>query len=409
MFKNPRILALFLVFIIGTASFAQSKKDLQKKKEQLKKDIELTNQLLSDTKEKKNTSLTELVTLNKKISIREELISTINDELVDMNHQIAQINMQIDLLSRDLVLLKQEYAKMISYAYKNQSAYRRLMFIFAAKDFNQAYLRLKYLQQYSAFRKKQAALIQDKQMEMNLKVAELVSKKLSKRELLGNQEQEKKVLDNEKGEQLGLLQSLQEKEKQLKKELKEKQRAEENLNKAIEEAVRKEIEEAKRKLEASGRKNVNKKDVFTTAPENIKLSGEFENNKGHLPWPVEHGVITSTFGVHPHPALKGIMVNNNGIDISSPKGSNARTIFDGQITGIVTIPGAYKAVIVRHGDYLSVYSNLEEVFIKMGDKVTTKQNIGKIHTEEDAKTELNIQIWKGETRLDPAEWLMNKK
>jgi murein hydrolase activator len=410
---------LITAFLLQGASLmaqSQSKKDLQKKKEQLRKDIEFTNKLLNDTKEKRNISLNQLVTLNKKISIREELINTINDEIVEMNRQIAQISIQIDGLSKELIRLKEEYAQMVSYAYKNQGAYKKLMFLFAAKDFNQAYKRLKYLQQYGSFRKKQADRILAKQTELNGKINELMAKRISKRELLGIEEKEKKELDTEKNEQWNLISSLQNREKQLRKDLKEKQRAEENLNKAIEAMIRKEIEESKKKLEAASKKDVAKNNAPKTttvpaaSPEIIKLSQDFESNKGKLPWPVEQGVVTSTFGVHPHPALRGIMINNSGVDIQSTRDANARAIFEGQITGVINIPGSYKAVIVRHGEYRSVYSNLEEVYVKMGDQVTTRQNIGKIHTsEDDSKTEVNLQIWKGENRMDPLDWILHKK
>jgi murein hydrolase activator len=408
--KHSFCLFLCISCSLAVSLFAQTnKKDLQKKKEQLRKDIEFTNRLLNDTKEKKSISIGQLVTLNKKITIREELINTINDEIVDLNHQIAQINIQIEGLSRELTQLKEEYSRMIVYAYKNQGAYKRLVFLFASSDFNQAYKRMKYLQQYGNYRKKQAQLIQSKQGELSVKIEELVSKKSSKKDLLSREQLEKRELDSEKTQQWTLLQSLQEKEKVLRQELKKKQKAEEAMNRAIEDLVKKEIEEARKKAEAAGKKNVTKGNVFMD-PGNQKLSSNFESNRGKLPWPVEQGVITSTFGVHPHPALKGILLNNNGIDINSSRGATARAIFEGQVTGVVSIPGAYKSIIVRHGDYRSVYSNLEEVFVKMGDKVTTRQDIGRIHTDEsDNRTEINLQIWKGETRLDPAGWISTKK
>lgn len=409
----PRLVAFVLLLVLQlTFAHAQkiTKKDLQHKKEQLLKDIEFTNSLLNETKKKKDGSISQLVTLNKQISIREELIGTISDEIGDLNVQIAQNTIQIDTQEKELIELKKTYAKMIVYAYKNTGAYKRLMFVFAAKDFNQAYKRLKYLQQYSTYRKKQAALIELKQRQLTERRQELFSKKTSKNTLLGNQQSEKKELSQEKGEQEGLLTVLQEKENQLKKELKEKQLVEIRLKRALEIIVRREIDNARKKAESEGKKNVTKENVFVTAPDEIKLSASFEANKGKLPWPVEQGVVTGTFGVHPHPALRGVLINNNGIDINSSKGAYARAVFDGKVSGVVEIPGLYRTIIVRHGDYLSVYTNIEDVTVKRGDKVTTKQALGTIHMDDnDSKTELHLEIWKGETRLDPTQWLSLKR
>ena len=404
--KNTSFLITFCLLCF-TGAFCQNKKDLETKKEQLHKDIEFTNKLLEETKKNKSVSLNHLVTLNKKISIREELIRTINSEIGMLQDQINETNSLITSLEKDIKKLKDEYAKMIYFAYKNQSSYNRLMFIFAAKDFNQAYKRLKYFQQYSEYRKTQKELIIKTQQVLSSKKGDLENKKTAKTELLNNEQNEKQMLSSEKTEQVEVLNSLQEKEKDLKTQLKKKQKDEEKLNKAIEDIIRREIEEARKRAEKEGRKTTA---AFALTPEAQKLSDDFASNKGKLPWPVEQGVITETFGEHPHPVLKGIVTKNNGVDINSNKGAVARAVFDGEVSGVVVIPGAYKAVLVRHGEYLSVYSNLEEVYVKMGDKITTKQNIGLIHTnDEDSKTEVHLEIWKGTTKMDPENWLFKKK
>lgn len=414
--KKTRIALLFffisflLLSCLCEPASAQSKKDLEKKKEQLHKAIEYTNHMLEETKKNKNVSLNQLITLNKKISMREELISTITDELKMLEMQISITNSVAASLEKDLQKLKKEYAQMVVYAYRNQSAYNRLMFIFASKDFNQAYKRLKYLQQYSSYRQKQALLINEKQRVLTAKKTELQNKLLDKKKLRHNEESEKTTLSSEKNEQEVTLTSLQEKEKQLKKELREKQKAEDRLNKAIEDIIRHEIEAAKKKAMADGKKISPGGSSLNLTPEALKLSENFAGNKGYLPWPVEQGMITGTFGVHPHPVWKDIMVKNNGIDINSSKGAFARSIFGGVVTGVVVIPGAFKAIIIRHGEYLTVYSNLEEVYVKMGDNVSTKQKIGLVHTnEEESKTEVHLEIWKGTNKLDPAPWLFFKK
>ena len=390
-------------------SFSQNKKELEKKKDQLKKDIEYTNQLLEQTKQNKMVSLNQLVTLNKKISLHEELIGAISNEMNDLDIQIARNNALINALEIDMKQLKDEYAKMIYFAYKNQNTYSRLMFIFASKDFNEAYKRVKYLQQYTEYRKKQKDMIVATQNALLAKRKEMLDKKSEKGNLLNNSQTEKSTLDKEKTEQVTVFSSLQDQEKKLKADLKEKQRAADKLNAAIEDLIRNEISSARKKSDVAGVKNPENPASFNLTPEAQKLSNDFSSNLGKLPWPVEQGVITETFGTHPHPLLKGIMIKNDGIEINCQKGMDARCVFDGEVSGVIVIPGANKAVIIRHGEYLSVYSNLEDTYIKMGDKVSTKQKIGLIHTnDEDSKTELNFQIWKGTVKLDPSAWLYRR-
>lgn len=386
----------------------QNKKDLEKKRAKLQKEIDETNRMLQATSRNKNRSMAELEALNKKIRVRKELILTINSEIDALGGQITETNMEIGSLERKMKELKENYANMIRYAYKNQNEYQRMMFIFASADFNQAYKRLKYLQQYSEQRKLQAQLILDTEQRLTGKRTELEDQKKDKTRLKVNQESQKKSLDKEKGEQEVMLTKLQQNEKKLTKQLAEKQAAKEKLDRALEAMIRKEIESAKKKATAAGKKNVTNSNVFTLTPEAQKLSSGFANNRGSLPWPVEQGTITGVFGDHPHPVLKGITVKSNGIDISTNKGSNARAIFQGEVTHVTTIAGN-KVVIVRHGEFLSVYSNLSEVFVSQGDKIATKQRIGAIHTNmEDSKTELHLEIWKGFNKLDPSVWLAKK-
>lgn len=386
-------------------SFAQkqSKKDLENKKKELQKEIEYTNQLLKETKQNKKLSLNQLVTLNKKISAREELIATINSEILILNKQINENHESINGLQNNLTKLKTEYAQMVYYAYKNQDAYSRLMFIFAAKDFEQAFMRLKYLQQYSDYRHKQAEMIIKTKKKLNDVTQDLETKKSNQRVLLTNQEAEKHNLTSEKTEKEQVFSQLQEQESKLKKDLEKKKKDSEKLQQAIQRIIQKELEKAQKQAETD-KKQKPQKIVLT--PESQQLSNTFSNNKGKLPWPVVKGIISEHFGTHPHPLMPNIEINNNGIDISTSSGSIARAIFDGEVTGIANIPGAGQLIIIRHGEFLSVYANLKEVYVKAGEKVKTKQNIGSIvFDDEDSKTVLHLEIWKGQIKLDPELWL----
>ena len=409
--RNSLKLFIFIALLfISNFAAAQSKKDLEKKKAELRKEIELTTKLLNNVQKNKQTTLSTLVTLKKKIAARIELIRTINQEINLYNDEIEKTSAEIDDLEKEIQQLKEEYAKMIYFAYINQNAYQRLSFIFAAKDFNQAYKRIKYLQQYSDYRQEQAKQIEFNQQSLLRKKEILEQEKQQKSQLLTLEEKERQQLDAEKNEQITMISNLQESEKNLRKKLKQKQEAEARLNKAIEDIIKKEIEAARKKAAAAGKKNVTAGNALSMTPEAAKLSADFSGNRGKLPWPVEQGVITGTFGEHPHPVLAGIKTKNNGIDINTKKGAVARAIFDGEVTGVVIIPGSNKAVIIRHGEYLSVYSNLDEVYVRMGEKVTVKQPLGLVHSnDEDSKTELHLEIWQNTTKMDPATWLYMRK
>jgi septal ring factor EnvC (AmiA/AmiB activator) len=422
--KKYLLLNSLLIMLFAFNAMGQNKKDLEKKKAQLQKEINATNQLLNETKKNKKLSLNQLVTLNQKIEIREELITTIAYEVNEINSSISKTNTSINNLKKEIEKLKAEYEKMIYYAYKNQSAYTKLMFIFSAKDFNQAYNRMKYFEQYSEYRKKQALIIQKTQNNLAEKLKELEAKRSELKALLGEKEEEKKTLTIEKSEKEDVLIQLQEKEGQLKADLKKKQEDANKLQKEIKRIIEEEIKKAREEAVLAAKnakaknppnpknnttkenpKEVKNENVLTLTPEAQKLSDNFELNKGKLPWPVAEGVIIEYFGEHDHPVLKGIKVKNDGIDISTKVGSAVRAVFDGEVTGVISIPGAGKAIIVRHGEYLSVYSNLSETNIKKGDKIKTKQNIGTALTDEDNKTSMELQIWKGSILLNPIGWI----
>lgn len=403
MLARFSLILLFTCFIASSPAQKLDKKELEDRKKDLQREIEYTNKLLSETKKNKKLSLNQLITLNKKISAREELINTISYEIAILNRQIRNNTNSVEKLQNDLRKLKNDYAKMILYAYKNQDAYTRLMFIFSSRDFDQAYMRLKYLQQYNEYRKKQAVIIEKTRGVLNENIKALEEKKAAKRDLLTSEENEKMLLTQEKDEKEQVFSQLQDQERKLKKDLEKKKKDAEKLQKAIQHIIAEEIRKAK---EAAKSKKTPEPRGLVLTPEAEALSATFATNKGKLPWPVLQGIITGRFGVHPHPLMPDVNVSNNGIDISTSKGALARAVFEGEVTGVANIPGSGKVVIVRHGEYLSVYANLNDVYVKAGEKVTTKQNLGSvIYDSDDAKTEMHLEIWKGQSKLDPEVWL----
>ena len=435
----------FIFFFIGVQFFSvgqtkaqqQSQKELQNKKNKLNDDIKQLNSQLKQTKANKKSQINTIVVINTKLKVREELIGTINQELFQINEAIRQNVEEINQLVNNLTKLKAEYAKMIYFAQRNQDSYTKIMFLFSSGNFNQAYMRIKYFQQYATFRKKQAEEIVSTQRVITGKLTELENQRHSKNVLLGNEVEQKQQLSGEKQQQEIVLSELQQQEKELKKELEKKKVDAQNLQiamkKLIEAEIKRKLEEsikiAKEKAEKADKiaktekgKNdnidkpikttINTKTVSvkTYAPELTAeaeaLGADFSSNRGKLPWPVSKGVICQGYGEYEHPAIKGFMMNNNGVEICANKGSQARSVFGGEVTSIAVSPTGGKLIIIRHGEYLSVYMNIGEVFVKQGQKVTIKQVIGTIQ-DEDGKTSMNLQIWKGQKTMDPKGWLFN--
>jgi len=399
---NTCILIL-CIFVVTTAK-GQGKQELQQKKKELQKEIVYTNKLLNETAENKKASINQLVQLNKKIGAREELIQTMNQEIALIDQSIDSNQTVLDSLSKTLKTLKDEYAKILRSAYKNRSAYDQLMFVFSSEDFNQAFKRLKYLQQFTRYRKSQVIKIEFTQSELNKQLVELEAVKQSKKNLLSSIENEFQKLGSEKSQKQTVVNQLQGREKELKKALQEKKKASQQLEKAIERIIAEEIRKAREAAKKAGKDSKG----YPLTPEAKELSNSFTANQGKLPWPVLEGLITEKFGEHPHPALPGVKVQNNGIDISTTKGSVIRSIFEGEITAVIIIPGGGKGVMIRHGEYLSVYTYFQELFVKKGDKVSTKQDLGIVVTDDDKKTNLHLEIWKNTTKLNPELWLFRK-
>lgn len=403
-------LLAFLLFLSLTISgHSQDKKSqLEAKKAKIEEEINYTNKLLSETKKNKQASLNQLVLLNKKISKRQELINAINGEISQIDAKINHTKDTISELTQTIKNLKEEYAKMIYYAQKNRSSYSRLMFIFSAENFNQAYQRLKYFQQYSSYRKNQVRVIKETQAILAEKVALLERQKSEKVSLKSMEESEKQKLSKEKNEQDKTVRQLTQKERELLKKLRENEKAAKKLQKAIEDLIAEEIRKAKETAKKTGTKPT-AENAFGLTPAEMKLSTTFSGNKGNLPWPTERGVISATFGEHPHPVLKGIKTKNNGIDITTSSGSTARAVFDGVVTSIMSLPSYNNVIIIKHGEFLTVYSNIGQVYVKKGDKVTTKQKLGVIEPDDTGKTKLHFELWKGKVLQNPESWIIKSR
>ncbi|MBI3511767.1 MAG: peptidoglycan DD-metalloendopeptidase family protein [Bacteroidetes bacterium] len=433
--KLPACIFLVAALVVTGASFvyAQKKKtktkpkaekldknSLQKKKASLQADIDLTDKLLKQTRRSKTLSLSQLVALNQKISAREALINEIGSEVNDISREITDDNSSIERLDTEVAQLKRDYANMIVFAYRNRNPYERMMFIFSSSDFNQAYLRMRYMQQVGEDRKIHAQEIGDTLLALNENKRDLEEQLAEKEALLDSQETEHHALAAEKDDKDKTFRDLQSKESQLKEDLDKKKKEKSDIDAAIQKMIADEAARAAASAAKSSSGNNSKsknndvpasKDAppkLVLTPEAESLGNSFAGNQGALPWPVQQGSIISHFGKHEHPVLQGVMVNNNGIDIATTTDADARAVFDGEVTGVTNIAGSGWLVIVRHGEYLTVYAKLESVNVKQGDKVKTKQAIGKVSEDPDEnQTVLHFEVWKsGVGKMDPEQWLM---
>jgi len=274
-----------------------------------------------------------------------------------------------------------------------------LLFLLSAQDFNQAYKRFIYLRQYADYRRKQAERITEFKNSIGNQLLTFNKQKAEKQNLLLSKVNQTKIIEQQKSQQNDVYSELQQKEKELRKKLEGQIKAEAKLQQEIERVIANESKKSNRKSA--------KETGFALTTEEKVLSGDFSNNRGKFPWPVQRGLITDHFGEHPHAILKYVIVRNSGIDITTQANAKARAIFKGEVTKVVSIPGGNMAVIIRHGNYLTVYSNLSDVFVKAGQQVDIKEEIGRIFTDQsdDNKTVLKFQLWRESTKLDPEDWL----
>lgn len=383
---------------IAITAEAQTKKELETRKKQLYREIDATQRLLKNTQNSKSASLNEMILLERKVSIREQVINNIEGELSLLDQNIANTARQLDSLNNQLNMLKNAYAHSVRQTYLAQNNYSRLLFLFSAKSFNNAYRRIKYMQYYRQHRKNQMVDIEKTQQKLTSKAESLKREKIEQVGLLENAQKEQNALKEEKAQKNSVYRQLKGKEKQIKSALNDKQRAVDDLNRQIQSIVMAAISSEKRSSSRTAPKDI--------SPESLKLSADFSKNKGKLIWPVSDGVITGYFGTHAHPVLKNIYTTNNGIDISTDPNSTVQSIFDGKVINILFNPNFHWAVIIKHGNYFTVYTHLREVLVAKNDVVRMNQKIGTVNTNsEDGKTEVHLEIWEGANKLNPAKWL----
>lgn len=388
-------------------AYGQTRDELEQNQQALQREIRMTNELLTETQRSAEVNLNQLVMLNSQISRREQLLGNIQLEIRLINNRINTLTKNIEELEKELEALKEAYANMVRLAARNSDALQRMMFIFSAESFNQAYLRVRYLQQYSRHRQMQAVKLEEANARLAEQKAALEEERNSQQAALSRQREEVRRLNIEKASQERTVSDLRAQEQQLMQQLRQQERAARELQSAIRRIIEEERRLARERAEAEGRVTT---DMYALTPEEQLISDNFAGNRGSLPWPLERGVITGHFGEQPHPVLPGIRISNNGVNISTSEGARARAIFEGRVSRIITVPGGFYAIIIRHGEYLSVYSNLSEVFVTNGQNVNTRDELGIVGTNHrEAKTYLHLEIWKGNEKQNPASWIARQQ
>jgi septal ring factor EnvC (AmiA/AmiB activator) len=388
------VLTIFLFFVLLFDLGAQTKAELEQKRNSTLSEINYVDNMLKTTAKKRAESMNEVKIIGNKLNLRESVIRGMREEINLINERIELNTIAIDLMESDLVDLKKDYARAVVNSYKSKKDNPELVYILSAKDFNQGYKRLKYLQQVTKFRRRESETILALKEQIQT-TREKLENDLSKISVLkSREEQQKSLLQSEQQKKQQMVKSLSKKEKQLQKELEEKKKIADKIEKEISRIIEEE------------RKKVTKSD---STPEQKLIGENFAENKGRLPWPVEKGIITSQFGLQKHPVLKYVTENNIGIEITSNGSTPVRSVFKGEVRSVFLIKGANMTVIIRHGKYLTVYENIVDLKVKAGDKVDTKQQIGNVYCEtEENKAILKFMIFEEKEKLDPESWITKK-
>lgn len=385
----------FMFFFTGYGLYSQSKEDLQLQKQKAFDEIKLARELMEKTAEKRSNSVQRIRILQRGINSRANLIKALEQEVKLLDKDIEGMQVQIKKLAAENERNREEYARLIYYAYRNHTSYEKLMYILAGATISQTYQRYKYLKYISEYRVQKADEIEALIKELDQKREELNALKNDKLVVLEEKEEEQGNLLREQSQHSSMVNNLRREESRLKKEIEEKER----IARELESKIREIIEEEARKLNAN---NI----YAALTPEQELVGNDFRKNKGKLPWPVDRGIITTGFGDNEFPGLVGSSLKNNGIDINSAAGTEVRAIFEGEVTKVFAILGANYTVLIRHGEFLSVYQNLVNVRVKTGDKVLTKEVLGEAFSDEVNNISMvHFEVWQERAILNPEEWL----
>lgn len=416
---------LLTLFLLGTgiAAFAQGgekQRQLEERKAEIQKEIKALNSLIKDQSSKEKSALSKLSENEARIDLSEKLIKNTQKQTRLLTDDIYLNQLAVNKLNRELKVLKEDYAKMILEAYKSRSEQSRIMFILSSENFLEAYKRVQYMKQYASFRKVQGDEIRDKMTEVENRLVQLGVQKKKKEKLIIESRKEKDALEKDKDEQEKLVKTIRKDKKKYTAEVKTKQRESREIDRKIDRIIREAIAEANRKTakkaaeakatttaaaKAATSTRASETEKIVLTKEGKVVSDNFTANKGRLPWPVEKGFISSSFGKHAHPYIDDVQVYNHGIDITTESNAPVRAVFGGEVSRIDSMRNNQKMVIIRHGNYLTVYINVENVSVSSGDKVSINQRIGTVGDDPEGRPVLKFRIMQNTKDLNPAQWI----
>ena len=405
-------LVVFICILSFAGAFAQTsqkQKQLERQKKALMEQIREMSALRSQQAQERKSLATQIEEISEKISARTQLIRVTNHQANLLSQQIKENQDQMANLKKELEVLKKNYAAVIEQSYKTRSPQSRWLLLLASESFAQGYKRLRYLQQYSQYRKKQAQEIQEKNTLIQQLTDSLSLQHSYQRKIVEENKKEQDRLSQERKTQETLVASIKKKESEYADEIKKKQAQANKIDKEIDRLIRLAIAEANKKGKTtttgttSGKTSSDK--VFDLTPEGQALSSDFEANKGKLIWPIERGYKSQGFGTYDDPVYPDLKHYNNGITLMAPRNSDARCVFNGEVSAIISVPGGNKAVQVRHGNFITIYYNLIQVYVSKGQKVSAKTPLGKIFTDSEGRTEMKFFVYKNTNKLNPEHWL----
>jgi septal ring factor EnvC (AmiA/AmiB activator) len=391
-----RVIVLTVLFLGTLLTLkGQSRRDLEDQRKKTLEEISYVDNLLKETAKEKNESLNELKIIGKKLNLRESVLKGLQDEMLLLNDRIDLNTLAINMMENDLVVMKKDYEKAVLSSFRSSKGNSEIGYVLSAKDFNQGYKRLKYLKQITKFRRQESEVILELKSEIEIAKKKMEEDILRISELKSREEVQKFLLQGEQDNQKNIVKSLGNKERQLQRDLEDKKR------------IARKIESEINKLLAEERKKATTTEM---SPEQKLVSDNFLENKGRLPWPVDKGVITSHFGIHNHPVLKYVKENNSDIEITSSGNTPVRSVFKGIVARVFSIQGLNMSIIIKHGRYFTVYSNLINVVVKTGDKVETRQIVGSVYNESEKGNEavLKFMVTEEKVNLDPELWISKK-
>lgn len=394
---------LLLMFMLHLSSFSQSKKqqELEERRRELQREIQQIGSLLFEGKKEQKSVVSVVEDLNFKIQVRTNLISITNQQTNLLTREINSNQTKISKLRLKLKALKADYAKMIVKSYKSRSDQSKLMFLLSSTTFQQAYKRLQYIKQYADYQKRQAELIKTETTKMQQLNIELVTQKKNKQALIDANKKAKSVLDTERAQQESLIKEIKNNLTQFTAQIKAKQRESNKIDKEIRKIIQAAIAASNKK---AGKSTTRK--VFSLTPEQKVLAANFTSNKGKLPWPVTNGVVKLRYGNNPSPIDPSLTIKSNGVRIATSKGGQVRAVFDGVVQGIMTPKNGNNTIMIRHGNYITIYKNLSKFYVNKGDTVTTKQAIGEVITNKaSGESILSFGIYKDSSTEDPSKWI----